>query len=122
MTVRAAACCLLAAVLLGLAVPAQALEDSAAAEIEGLLVALGNSGCDFVRNGKVHEAADAEQHLRLKLRRGKAYVSSAEDFIERLASASSWSGEPYSVRCPDRPERPAAQWLSELLARQRAGD
>ena len=122
MTIRIAAAGLVTALLLGFAMPVLALDDRAAAEIEALLVALGNSGCDFVRNGKVHEAADAEQHLRLKLRRGKAYVSSAEEFIDRLASASSWSGEPYSVRCPDQPERPASKWLRELLERQRAGD
>jgi hypothetical protein len=61
----------------GLLVPLLAAADDAdsAAEIEYLLSTLGSSECTFVRNGKRHSAEDAEEHLRMKHRRGKRYVT-----------------------------------------------
>jgi len=93
--------------------------DTARTEIEALLVAVGQSGCAFVRNGEEHSPTDAEDHLRLKYRRGARYADTAEHFIERLASKSSWTGRPYTVRCPEAPEQPASTWLHGLLRAQR---
>lgn len=67
--------------------------------IDHLLQFVGTSDCTFHRNGSDHSAADAADHLRLKYRNGGRYVSSAEQFIDRLASESSWSGKPYTVTC-----------------------
>ena len=99
----------------GLALPG--LADSAArtaAEIDYLLDYVSTSGCSFIRNGKAHEAADAADHLRLKYRRGKRYVNSAEQFIDRLASESSWTDKPYSVDCNGQTE-PSRDWLHRAL-------
>ena len=82
--------------------------DRADAEIEQILAAVGRSGCTFVRNGTPHSAPDAEDHLRMKFRKGARYVKTAEDFIDRLASASSWTGKPYRVQCRDQPETTAS--------------
>jgi len=104
------------ALLLALATGGSALaEDATAREIDYLLGFVEKSGCIFVRNGTEHDAADAADHLRLKYSRGSRYVNSAEQFIDRLASESSWSGTPYTVRCDGRTET-AGAWLHRALA------
>jgi len=84
-------------------------------EVEHLLQFVASRGCIFVRNGDDHDAADAADHLRLKYSRGKRYVGSAEQFIDRLATESSWSGDPYTVTCEGKTQT-SAQWLHRALA------
>jgi hypothetical protein len=94
---------------------AAALADTAAdTEIRALIQAVAESGCEFNRNGSVHSAEAAADHLELKYSRGKRYAHSAEAFIERLASKSSWSGKPYQMVC-DGEEQPAGDWLTATL-------
>jgi hypothetical protein len=88
-------------------------------EIKHLLTQVEQSNCVFIRNGTKHKPADAADHLRLKYRRGKAYVGSAEQFIDHLASESSWTGKPYTVQCPDRDPLPTREWLHDLLQQYR---
>ncbi len=85
------------------------------AEIQYLLTYVADSGCVFHRNGDDHDAADAADHLRLKYSRGRRYADTAENFIDRLASESSWSGETYRVTCGDTTE-PSGDWLHRALA------
>jgi hypothetical protein len=108
------------AILVSWAGPVRA--DSAKAEIESLLVAVGQSGCGFVRNGSEHTSVDAERHLRMKYRKGERFVDTPEHFIERLASGSSWTGQPYRVHCPGEPERLSSSWLKGLLDAQRRSE
>ena len=89
--------------------------DTAEAEIEYLLNTVGESDCTFIRNGKSHDAADARSHLEMKYGRGKRWVDSAEQFIERIASESSFSGDPYQIDCPNQPPQPTGDWLTEQL-------
>jgi hypothetical protein len=104
------------ALLLALATGRGALaEDATEREIDYLLGFVEKSGCIFVRNGADHDSADAADHLRLKYSRGSRYVNSAEQFIDRLASESSWSGKPYTVICDGRTET-AGAWLHRALA------
>lgn len=98
-------------IVLGLLLPTVASADSAEAEIEFLVSAIGASDCTFIRNGKRHDAADAESHLRMKYRRGKRYAPTAEKFIERLASASSMSKKPYFIECTGSEPVPSGEWL-----------
>ena len=112
-------------VALFLVIPALVLVTTARAEevpfeIDYLLTTVGSSDCVFIRNGKRHSAADAEDHLRMKYRRGKRYVDTAEDFIDRLATGSSWTGRAYSVRCGEH-EQTSAAWLHQALADRREG-
>ena len=88
-------------------------------EIRSLIEAVGASGCDFERNGTSHSATEAAEHLTLKYQRGQRYANSAEEFIERLASKSSWTGRPYQMIC-DGEAQPAGDWLSATLAQLRA--
>lgn len=91
-------------------------------EIEYLLSAVGSSGCIFIRNGTDHSPRNAESHLRMKYRKGERYVANAEQFITRIASASSWTRKPYRVRCPGEPEQGAGEWLQGLLRDHRAAN
>jgi len=101
--------------------PAMAHADPSQAprEIEHLLEFVANSGCTFHRNGSDHDSVDAADHLRLKYNRGKRYADSAEHFIDRLASKSSWTGKPYTVTCSGRIE-PSGEWLNRELNHYRA--
>ncbi|WP_156171279.1 DUF5329 domain-containing protein [Dyella japonica] len=85
-------------------------------EVAALLGFVGQSHCVFIRNGKSYSAADAKQHLELKLNylleRDK--VNSAEEFIDRAGTQSSFSGRPYLVNCGGA-DRPSADWLKEEL-------
>lgn len=88
-------------------------------EIQHLLESVGQSNCIFVRNGESHAATEAESHLRMKYRRGKFWVDNSEQFIERIASKSSWSGKPYFIECPDSNRQSSGDWLLEKLAAYR---
>ncbi len=93
----------------------------AAREIEQLITALGTSGCEFQRNGRWHDATQAQAHLRKKYvwLRKRDLVDSAEQFIERAGSQSSFSGRAYQVRCPGRPPVTSAAWMRASLMQLR---
>lgn len=99
------------------ATPAQASR-----EIDGLIAGLATSGCAFERNGDWHTADQARAHLQRKYEylRKRGLADSAEHFIERGASRSSMSGQPYHVRCPGKPVAEAGDWFRGLLQRLRA--
>lgn len=52
----------------------------------------------FYRNGSYHDATTAASHLRLKRRKAGNAVKTASDFIEKLASKSSMTGEEYKIK------------------------
>ena len=87
-------------------------------EIDYLLEQVADSDCIFIRNGDEHDAAAAVDHLSLKRRRGRRYFNSADEFIEKIASRSSWSGKPYHIRC-DGTEQTAAAWFTSVLSAYR---
>lgn len=89
-------------------------------EIDYLLSAVEQSGCTFIRNGAFHSAADAADHLRMKYKRARRHVDSAEEFIDRIASQSSLSGEPYTIECAGSGVQPSRSWLTATLARFRS--
>ncbi|MDJ0655082.1 MAG: DUF5329 domain-containing protein [Xanthomonadales bacterium] len=88
-------------------------------EIDALLTAVGDSGCTFIRNGKSYDADKAESHLRMKYSRGKRYAKTTEDFIDRLASRSSFSGREYFIDCEDEATVSSGSWLKARLLMQR---
>ena len=109
---------LLLAASLALSTTALAAQDQADREIQYLLGFVADSGCTFLRNGDAHDSADAADHLRLKYDRGRRYADTAEHFIDRLASGSSWSGKPYTVTCGEI-TKPSGEWLHRALAEYR---
>ena len=88
-------------------------------EIDFLLDSVVSSDCTFIRNGKKHEASAARDHLQMKRRRGKRYFDSSEEFIERIASKSSWSGDNYLIQCGDDQQQMAKTWFTALLMQYR---
>jgi hypothetical protein len=114
-----------ATVLAALTVITPAVLAQAAApavqEIHFLLDAVGQSKCQFNRNGSWYEADEARAHLQKKFdyldKRKQA--PTAEAFIERGASTSSVSGKAYQMRCPGMAPVTSAAWLTEQLARYR---
>ena len=101
--------------VMAILLPATGFAGDAEVEIEHLISTVGESGCTFIRNGSRHDAEDAASHMRLKYRRGKRYAPTAELFIERLASKSSFSGKPYAIECPGSDAVPSGEWLAARL-------
>jgi hypothetical protein len=88
--------------------------EQAEAEVQYLLSYVENSGCTFHRNGSDHDSAGAADHLRLKYRRGGKYANTADQFIDRLASESSWTGKKYTVTCEGETQL-SGEWLHRAL-------
>lgn len=85
--------------------------------IDHLLVYIGNSSCEFIRGGKVHDAGIARAHIQKKYDYFKNKIETAEDFIKLAASKSALSGKSYQVRCPGQSKKiDSATWLQEELA------
>ena len=111
---------LLASIIASFFVPALAAADVTDEEVEYLVSTVGGSNCTFIRNGKRHSAKDAEDHLRMKYRRGKRHAPTTEKFIERLASASSMSKKPYYIECDGQEAVPSGEWLTARLVDYRS--
>ncbi len=116
---------LLAAALLALLnLPLAAVEPPARVkgEVEYLIGYVASAGCAFYRNGFWYDAAMAQGHLRDKYDYLVAHdlVNSTEDFIDRAATSSSFSGLAYEVRCRGGAAMPSQRWLRAELARYRA--
>lgn len=101
-----------------------AAEGDAAAEslteqekIERLIIAVeALEGATFVRNGTEHTPAEAAEHLRLKLGNAGNRITTAEQFIDHLASKSSISGDEYTIRMADGKVINAGDFLRAELA------
>jgi hypothetical protein len=91
-------------------------------EVEFLLSYIEASGCEFYRNGTWHDAKEAQAHLRSKYRYlvGINRIDATEDFIEKAATKSSLTGQPYGVRCIGGTKQASDHWLRDALARRRA--
>lgn len=112
-----------ATLLLWCCASAIAREPSAATrkEIAHLFQSLGQSGCQFYRNGSWHDASSAAAHLQKKYvyLLAKQLVPTTEAFIERAASTSSLSGKRYRVRCAQQSDVDSRAWFTAELARWR---
>jgi Family of unknown function (DUF5329) len=108
---------LVAVVALPRAAQASCLPTVERQHIEALIDAV-ERGADatFIRNGRSYSAATAAQFLRGKWRSREAEVCSANDFIAKVASFSSTTGDPYLVRLRDGREVPAAEFFRAQLA------
>jgi hypothetical protein len=103
---------------------AASLSPAARAEIDALLSRLEASSCTFNRNGTWYPATEARSHLlrKLKYLEDRGMVQSAEQFIERAASRSSTTGQPYLVQCGSGAPVQSGTWLlSELQAMRASG-
>jgi hypothetical protein len=71
----------------------------------------------FVRNGRAYDSQTAATFLRRKWEANDARVNSARDFIDRIASISSSSGQPYLMRFKDGVEVTSQDYLLAELTR-----
>jgi Family of unknown function (DUF5329) len=90
-------------------------------EVDSLLSGIERSGCEFYRNGTWHNGHEAQLHLRDKFDYlvARHQIDSAEQFIDRAATKSSFSGRAYRVRCDDGVEVSSQQWMHGRLAQLR---
>lgn len=94
------------------------------ARIEALLAEIAAmEGAVFLRNGEEHSASEAARHLRRKWEAAdEEDVKTARAFVDRLATRSSFSGEPYRLRLADGRVVEAGPHFHERLdAIERAG-
>ena len=105
--------------LLLLPLPTGAGDDPVQAEIDHLIGYITESPCLFIRNGTEHAATEALTHIMKKYKYFREEIDSAEVFIDRCASKSILSGQPYRVRCPGREPVETRTWLLEELQRFR---
>ena len=109
--------------LLGtLLLPAEGLpttDDALLHTISHLLKFVEESNCVFIRNGKEYTSKEAAQHIKTKNDALMFDTKTPEEFIERAASKSMLSGQPYFVRCVDHSPVPSADWLSKELSNYR---
>jgi hypothetical protein len=84
-------------------------------KIEQLLSSIeADSSVVFIRNDAEHSATEAAEHLRAKWS-AAGDINSADEFIEKIASKSSLSGEPYRVCLPDGTVVSAGDYLRGKL-------
>jgi hypothetical protein len=71
----------------------------------------------MVRNGSVYDPDMAVTFLRRKLSSMGDDIKTAEEFIDRIATRSSTTGQLYWVRLPDGRDVPAGDFLRVELVR-----
>ena len=104
--------------------PARAASPLVAQEEAAYLIgAVETSDCTYFRNGLWYAAARAAAHLREKysLVNASGAIGTGEAFIDKVATKSAFTGLAYEVDCPERARLTLAAWLTDLLARHRAG-
>jgi hypothetical protein len=85
-------------------------------KIEMLIDYVGSlEGAVFIRNGEEHSPTEAADHLRRKWESAGNEIATANDFIEKLASRSSVSGEEYKLRFKDGTELRSSEYLRDQL-------
>jgi molybdopterin-guanine dinucleotide biosynthesis protein A len=69
----------------------------------------------FIRNNREYNAKTAAMYLRSKWEATLEDITTAEDFIAKVASVSSTSGQPYRIRFKDGHEVLSGEYLSTEL-------
>ena len=107
-------------VLLLLALPltlaAVARPQTETQKIEILIKGLANlKGAKFLRNGGEYDAKTAATFLRGKWQKHSKEITTAAQFVDKIASMSSTSGKPYQIRFPDGRTVLSSAYLKEEL-------
>ncbi len=90
-------------------------------EANFLLGYIEGSGCEFYRNGSWNDSKAAQAHIRDKYKYliARSLINTTEDFIDRAATESSFTGQQYKVRCFGSVPVTSKQWLYDELMRLR---
>ena len=81
---------------------------------------VARSDLTFIRNGEPYSGTEAAKHMHRKYDHFRDEIQTAEDFIDRAATRSLFSGEPYVVVTAAGERLPTAAWLRTLLRECRA--
>src|SRR5687768_4695546 len=101
-----------AGILLLVVAPLCGQEAAEKEKIEALLKHVqGLKGAKFVRNDQAYDASAAVTFLRRKWQAESAMVKTAQDFIDKVATASSTTGKPYLIRFADGKETKSGEYL-----------
>ena len=85
-------------------------------KIEHLISFIRNlKGSTFIRNGDEHTAQAAADHLQMKREKAGSRVKTAQEFIDKIATKSSMSGELYMIRFANGKMFPCQMVLSNEL-------
>ncbi len=99
-----------------LVAPALAQDASQKELIEKLIAHIASlDGASFYRNGKEYDAKSAAEYLLGKWR-NVAGVVTADDFITKVASVSSASGQPYLIKLKGGQTQKCGEYLRGVLA------
>ena len=82
-------------------------------KIDALLADLDSPDVTFIRNGTAMSGKDAKAHLLDKQKELK--VTTAQDFIAKVATQSRESGKPYMIKAKDGKEVASAEWFETKL-------
>ena len=86
-------------------------------EINHLLNFVKSTECKYERNGTMHNAAEAVEHIKMKYEYYLNEIKSAEDFIKYSATKSKMSGKYYKIHCNGSVPVKSQDWLlAELKA------
>ena len=88
------------------------------AKISKLLKTVKRSELTFIRNGKQHTSEATAEHLRQKWRQATPPIRTVTGFINRIASRSSITDEPYLVEQADGTSMEAQLWLRRQIAEE----
>jgi hypothetical protein len=91
---------------------AQSAPGAEKQKIEALIKQVNDlKDANFVRNGSSYEPTTAVRFLRGKWEANDAQVTTAREFIDKVASVSSTSGKPYLIRFKDGRELKSRDFL-----------
>lgn len=91
---------------------AQSAPPAEKQKIEALIKQVSDlKDAKFVRNGSTYEPPTAVRFLRRKWEANDAQVTTARDFIDKVASVSGTSGKPYLIRLKDGRELKSRDFL-----------
>jgi hypothetical protein len=110
------ACGALLLVALVLDIHAAELSASEHCTIEALIQHVEHlTDAVFIRNNKAYTATTAAQFLRSKWGAALDEITTVQDFIAKVASVSSTTGQPYRIRFPDGHEVLSGDYLRTVL-------
>jgi hypothetical protein len=88
-------------------------------EISHLLSFVASTGCQYERNGTMHNGAEAVNHINRKYEYFLDKIESTEDFVKYSATKSKMSGKYYKIHCDGKLAVRSKDWLLEELMRYR---
>ena len=87
-------------------------------EVQHLFTFIVESDCIFIRNKTEYTASEARDHMQRKYDYARRWIGNAEQFISRIASKSSMSGNRYQIRCQNQLLY-SDNWLTQELQHYR---